>query len=76
MLITIQEHISRCLSIKIFDFLGYNKNISEDFKVLISGFNKSNLNSEMKLKMVENMLLTKDLTSEQKDLLNQLLNTV
>lgn len=58
------------------DFLGYNENISEDFQVIVNGFKMCNLQPTMKSKILQNMLLTKDLTSEENDKLNQLLKTI
>ena len=58
------------------DFLGYNDNIKEDFNVIVDGIKMSNLQSEMKSEIVKNMLLTKELTKEEKTTLNQLLSEV
>ena len=58
------------------DFLGYHENISEDFQVIVNGFKMCNLQPIMKSKILKNMLLTKDLTSEENDKLNQLLKTI
>ncbi|MBG7629005.1 MAG: hypothetical protein IZT56_01095 [Bacteroidetes bacterium] len=58
------------------DFLGYNENVSEDFQVIVKGFKMCNLKPMMKSEILQNMLLTKDLTSEEHAKLNQLLNQV
>lgn len=58
------------------DFLGYNENISEDFQVIVKGIKMCNLQPTMKSKMLKNILLTKDLTFEEKDKLNQLIKTI
>lgn len=58
------------------DFLGYNDNINEDFNVIVDGIIIYDLQSEMKSEIMNNMLLTKELTSEQKATLNQLLSEV
>lgn len=58
------------------EFLGYHQNIKEDFLLIVKGLNMSNLNQEQKAKMLQNMLLTKDLTSEEIEKLNQLLKNI
>jgi len=58
------------------DFLGYNENISEDFQVIVNGFKMCNLKAENKSEIIQNMLITKDLTAKEIDELNQLLSEV
>lgn len=58
------------------DFLGYNDNLKEDFEVIFNGFEMCNLKAENKSEIVKNMLLTKDLTAEEKEKLNQLLSEI
>ena len=52
------------------------ENVSEDFQVIVKGFKMCNLKPMMKSEILQNMLLTKDLTSEEHAKLNQLLNQV
>lgn len=58
------------------EFLGYHENIKEDFLMIVKGLNMSNLKHEQKVKMLQNMLLTKDLTSIEVEKLNQLLKNI
>lgn len=58
------------------EFLGYHENIKEDFLMILKGLNMSNLKFEQKVKILQNMLLTKDLTSEEIENLNQLLKNI
>lgn len=58
------------------EFLGYHENIKEDFLMILKGLNISNLKFEQKVKILQNMLLTKDLTSEEIEKMNQLLKNI
>jgi len=58
------------------DFLGYNENIKEDFNIIVNGLKTCNLQREAKSQMLQNMLLTKDLTPGDQEKLKQLLKTV
>lgn len=54
-------------------FLGYDKNINEDFEVILNGVTISRLNLDLKLKILHNMLQVKDITVMEKNRLNQLI---
>jgi hypothetical protein len=58
------------------DFLGYNQYINQDFNVFINGFETCNLNTEIKIEMINNMLLVNNLTAKEKEKLNKLLKTI
>lgn len=54
-------------------FLGYDKNINEDFEVILNGVTISRLNLDLKLKILHNMLQVKDITVMEENRLNQLI---
>ena len=54
-------------------FLGYDKNINEDFEVILNGVIISRLNLDLKLKILHNMLQVKDITVMEENRLNQLI---
>ena len=54
------------------DFLGYNKDISDDFKVIITGIVASDLAKNFKVKMLNNMLSVNNLTVEEQEKINQI----
>lgn len=56
------------------DFLGYNKNIEEDFNIIFDKILNSNLSSSFKNKMLNTMLLVDDLTEIEKNKINQILD--
>lgn len=56
-------------------FLGYHKNINEDFKLITKEIENSALQQSLKIKIVSNMLLVNNLTTEEKMILNELIKT-
>ena len=58
------------------DFLGYNKNIEEDFLYITKQVKQSNLKREFKVKMLQNMLKIKKNTAENNISITQLLNNL
>ncbi|WP_298368725.1 hypothetical protein [uncultured Lutibacter sp.] len=54
-------------------FLGYDKNINEDFEVILNGVTIGRLNLDLKLKILHNMLQVKDITVMEENRLNQLI---
>lgn len=58
------------------DFLGYNKNIEEDFNIIFTKLLTSNLNKSFKIKMLNTMLLVDDLNEAEKNKINQILNKI
>jgi len=56
------------------NFLGYNKNIEEDFNVILNKLLDSNLNKDIKLKMLETILLVDDLSETNKNKIHQILD--
>ena len=57
-------------------FLGYNKNIEEDFKVISDKLLNSNLEITFKIKMLNTMLLVDNLSEIKKNKINQILNKI
>ena len=55
-------------------FLGYNKHIDEDFKVIANGIEKDNLSNEIKSIILTNMLAVENLSTLEKEKINLLLN--
>lgn len=53
-------------------FLGYHKNIDEDFEAIVSGIKAYKLERALKMKIVNNMLLVDNLTSTEKSELDKL----
>ena len=56
------------------NFLNYNSNIQEDFLGIINGIEKSHLNVQFKHKILNNMLLVKNITADQATEIKLLLN--
>ena len=56
------------------DFLGYNKNIKEDFNIIFDKLLTSNLNKSFKVKMLNNMLLVDNLTETENYKIHQILD--
>lgn len=57
-------------------FLNYDSNIEEDFSAISNGIEKSSLTKVFKHKMLENMLLVNNITSDQTAQLKLLLNKI
>lgn len=55
-------------------FLGYNKNIEEDFNVISKKLLESNLNKNLKIKMLDTMLLVNGLSEINKNKIHQILD--
>ena len=55
-------------------FLGYNKNIEEDFNLISKKLLESDLNKNLKIKMLDTMLLVDDLSEINKNKIHQILN--
>ncbi len=58
------------------NFLNYNSNIKEDFLSIIKGMEKSDLTIRNKHKILNNMLLVKNITADQTTQLKLLLNNI
>ena len=58
------------------NFLNYNSNIKEDFLSIIKGMEKSDLTIRNKHKILNNMLLVKNITADQTIQLKLLLNKI
>jgi hypothetical protein len=58
------------------NFLGYNKNIEEDFNILFNKLSSSALNKDFKTKMLNNMLLVDDLSETKKNKIHKILDTL
>jgi len=56
------------------EFLGYYKNINEDFNVITIGIEKDNVSNEIKSNILTNMLAIENLSAPEKKKINQLLN--
>lgn len=56
------------------DFLGYNKNIEDDFNVIFTKLLTSNLNNNFRIKMLNTMLLVDDLSETKKNKIHQILD--
>lgn len=56
------------------DFLGYNKNIEEDFNIIFNKIVTSNLNKNFKIKILNTMLLVDDLSEVRKNKIHQILD--
>lgn len=54
-------------------FLGYNKNIEEDFNVICNNLEASNLKNSFKIKMLNTMLLVDDLSINEESKINKIL---
>lgn len=57
-------------------FLNYDANIADDFLAITKGIVKSNLNKDFKQKIIENMLLVKNINLNQTNQLKVLLNKI
>lgn len=57
-------------------FLNYYCNVQEDFSAIANGLEKNNLTRDFKHKIVENMMLVKNITANQTAQLKLLLNKV
>lgn len=55
-------------------FLGYNKNIEEDFNIIFNKLLTSNLSKSFKIKMLNTMLLVDDLSETKKNKIHQILD--
>ena len=52
-------------------FLGYHKNIEDDYLLIINGLEASNLKRDFKIKILNNMFLVSDLSSEKSEKIKQ-----
>lgn len=66
------RYIRYVMQKKIPDFLGYNEFISEDFNVIMNNILESNLSTDFKTEILTNMLLVENLSSEEKEKINQI----
>lgn len=57
-------------------FLGYNKNLEEDYLVIIKGVESYNLSNNFKNKMLNNMLVSKNISDQKAQIIKQLLNNL
>lgn len=57
-------------------FLGYNKNIEEDYNFILTQLIDADLAVSFKIKMLKTMLLVSDLTEIEKNKINQILNKI
>jgi len=57
-------------------FLGYHKNIEDDYLLIINGIELSNLKSDFKIRILNNMLLVNNLSSEKSKQINLKLNKI
>ncbi|UMB60708.1 hypothetical protein MHL31_00500 [Lutibacter sp. A80] len=56
------------------DFLGYNKHLEEDFKIISNNLLGLNLSESFKTRMLKTMLLVDNLSEIEKNKINQMLN--
>ena len=59
------------LQSKMPEFLGYHKNIEDDYLLIINGIESSNLKSDFKIKILNNMLLVCNLSVERSKKIKQ-----
>ncbi|WP_299526656.1 hypothetical protein [uncultured Lutibacter sp.] len=59
------------LQSKMPEFLGYHKNIEDDYLLIINGIESSNLKSDFKIKILNNMLLVSNLSVERSKKIKQ-----
>jgi hypothetical protein len=57
-------------------FLNYDKNLEEDYSVITEGIEKSDLSIQFKHKILNNMLLVKNISIDQTTQINLLLNKI
>ncbi len=57
-------------------FLGYHRNIEDDYLLIIDGIESSNLKNDFKIKMLNNMLLVSDLNNEKSKQIKRILNKI
>jgi len=57
-------------------FLNYDKNLKEDYSVITEGIEKSDLSIQLKHKILNNMLLVKNISKEQTTQIKLLLNKI
>tara|TARA_R110001583_G_scaffold111032_2_gene260078 strand:- start:11918 stop:12418 length:501 start_codon:yes stop_codon:yes gene_type:complete len=57
-------------------FLGYHRNIENDYLLIINGIESSNLKRDFKIKILNNMLLVSALSSEKLEQIKQKLNRI
>jgi hypothetical protein len=66
------RYIRYLMQKEIPDFLGYNNDILEDFNVITSNIQASNLPKSFKIEMLNNMLSVKNLTDNEQEKINQI----
>ena len=66
------RYIRYLMQKEIPQFLGYHENINEDFKLILNGIESSDLERSFKIKMLGNMLMVSNLTSEEENELTKL----
>jgi len=54
-------------------FLGYNKNLEEDYLVIIKGVGSYNLSNNFKNKILNNMLVSKNISDQKAQIIKQML---
>lgn len=57
-------------------FLGYHRNIEDDFLLIMNEIESSNLQKDFKIKMLNNMLLVSDLNSKKLEQIKRILNKI
>lgn len=57
-------------------FLGYHRNIEDDFLLIMNEIESSNLQKDFKIKMLNNMLLVSDLNSKKLEQIKRKLNKI
>ncbi len=70
------RYIRFLLQSEIPNFLGYNKNLEEDYLAIIEGVESYNLSSNFKLRMLNYMLLSKNISGQKTQRIKQLLNNL
>jgi len=70
------RYIRYLLQSEIPDFLGYNNYLEEDFFHIIENVEASNLNRNFKLKMLQNILISKRITDQKEQKIKQLLKVL
>tara|TARA_R110001583_G_scaffold10179_8_gene47356 strand:- start:2726 stop:3223 length:498 start_codon:yes stop_codon:yes gene_type:complete len=58
------------------NFLGYNNNLVEDYLIIIEDIYSYNLSNKFKLRMLNNMLVSKNISDQKAQKIKQLLNNL
>lgn len=70
------RYVRFLLQSEIPNFLGYNKNLEEDYLIIIKGVENYNLSSNFKIRMLNNMLVSKNISDHKKQKIKQIIHNL